>query len=315
LSGALPLDLSYLEKLTHLDLGQNNFSSSIPGEYGKLTNVEYLSLSRNSLSGRIPGDLGNLGNLKVLYLDSNTLDGSLPSSIGKLSAMWELNIAGNQLTGAIPREIGNCSALTFIDLSNNRFSGIIPTNLQNIQNLRYANFSYNNFSGIIEEGSVFYCWDPIYFAGNPNLYVPPSDSCYNSGGRAHLLLALGPLLFCLLLLVVGAAIYKGRAVQKIDDTRLWEMTTFQKLDFGSDDIVECIKEENVVGKGGAGVVYGGIMPNGQQIAVKKLMGIGIGSSNDHGFSAEINTLGKIRHRHLVTLLAFCSSHDTNLLVY
>lgn len=63
------------------------------------------------------------------------------------------------------------------------------------------------------------------------------------------------------------------------------------------------------------MVYRGIMPNGQQIAVKKLTGIGMGSLNDHGFSAEVNTLGKIRHRHIVTLLAFCSNPDTNLLVY
>jgi len=57
------------------------------------------------------------------------------------------------------------------------------------------------------------------------------------------------------------------------------------------------------------------MPNGKQVAVKKLMGMGRGSSNDHGFSAEIKTLGKIRHRHIVKFLAFFSNHDTNLLVY
>jgi len=40
-----------------------------------------------------------------------------------------------------------------------------------------------------------------------------------------------------------------------------------------------------------------------------------GSSHDHGFSAEIQTLGRIRHRHIVRLLGFCSNNETNLLVY
>ncbi|KAM0968295.1 hypothetical protein ACFX2A_016962 [Malus domestica] len=40
-----------------------------------------------------------------------------------------------------------------------------------------------------------------------------------------------------------------------------------------------------------------------------------GSSHDHGFNVEIQTLGRIRHRHIVRLLGFCSNHETNLLVY
>jgi len=181
----------------------------------------------------------------------------------------------------------------------------IPVELQNMQYLTKPDFSYNKFSGIIQEGSWFFYLDPRYFAGNPNLCSPHLGNC-TLRGQAHHKCGLAPLLFCLLLLVVGAAIYKGRAraVKKIVDTGLWEMTTFQKLDFGYDDIVQCLKEENIIGEGGAGVVYRGIMPNGQQIAVKKLMGICIGSLNDHGFSAEVNTLGKIRHRHIVTLLCW-----------
>lgn len=38
-------------------------------------------------------------------------------------------------------------------------------------------------------------------------------------------------------------------------------------------------------------------------------------SHDHGFRAEIRTLGNIRHRNIVRLLAFCSNKETNLLVY
>jgi serine/threonine protein kinase len=57
------------------------------------------------------------------------------------------------------------------------------------------------------------------------------------------------------------------------------------------------------------------MPDGDHVAVKRLSAMSRGSSHDHGFSAEIQTLGRIRHRYIVRLLGFCSNNETNLLVY
>jgi serine/threonine protein kinase len=80
-------------------------------------------------------------------------------------------------------------------------------------------------------------------------------------------------------------------------------------------VLDCLDEDNVIGRGGAGTVYKGVMPSGEIVAVKRLAGEGKGASHDHGFSAEIQTLGKIRHRNIVRLLGCCSNHETNLLVY
>eukprot|EP01018_Ginkgo_biloba_P009420 Gb_17020 [translate_table: standard] len=52
-----------------------------------------------------------------------------------------------------------------------------------------------------------------------------------------------------------------------------------------------------------------------EVAVKRLPGTARGSFHDHGFSAEIQTLGKICHRYIVRLLGFCSGNETNPLVY
>ncbi|GFS44753.1 leucine-rich receptor-like protein kinase family protein [Actinidia rufa] len=65
---------------------------------------------------------------------------------------------------------------------------------------------------------------------------------------------------------------------------------FQKLEFGSEHVLECLKENNIIGRGGAGIVYRGEMPNREHVAVKKLLGISKGSSHDNGLSAEIQTL-------------------------
>ncbi|KAL2538099.1 putative ovule protein [Forsythia ovata] len=71
---------------------------------------------------------------------------------------------------------------------------------------------------------------------------------------------------------------------------------------------------NVIGRGGAGIVYHGKTPNGVEIAVKILLGFG-SNNHDHDFKAKIRTLGNIRHRNIVKLLAFCMNKETNLLVY
>ncbi|KAL8224233.1 hypothetical protein R6Q57_019708 [Mikania cordata] len=57
------------------------------------------------------------------------------------------------------------------------------------------------------------------------------------------------------------------------------------------------------------------MPNNEILAVKYLPAMRHGSSHDHGFNAEIRTLGRIRYMHIVRLLGFCSNHETNSLVY
>lgn len=131
-------------------------------------------------------------------------------------------------------------------------------------------------------------------------------------GKYKLVFALG-LLFCSLTFVV-LAIIKTRKIRR-SNSNSWKLTTFQKLEFGSQDILECLKDNNIIGQGGAGIVYGGTMPNGEQVAIKKLGISKTTSSHDNGLSAEIRTLGRIRHRYIVRLMAFCSNKETNLLVY
>ncbi|XP_021298451.1 G-type lectin S-receptor-like serine/threonine-protein kinase SD2-5 [Herrania umbratica] len=67
-----------------------------------------------------------------------------------------------------------------------------------------------------------------------------------------------------------------------------------------------------VGQGGFGSVYRGVMPDGTQLAVKKLEGIGQGKKE---FRAEVRIIGSIHHVHLVKLKGFCSEGVHRLLVY
>ncbi|KAB5534149.1 hypothetical protein DKX38_017235 [Salix brachista] len=79
------------------------------------------------------------------------------------------------------------------------------------------------------------------------------------------------------------------------------------------DATEDFSEKNRLGQGGFGVVYKGVLPNGQEIAVKRL-------SKDSGqgdleFKNEVLLVAKLQHRNLVKLLGFCLEGIERLLIY
>jgi serine/threonine protein kinase len=70
-----------------------------------------------------------------------------------------------------------------------------------------------------------------------------------------------------------------------------------------------------LGSGGFGVVYKGELPNGLQVAVKVLK-VSMNKKVQEGFMAEIGTIGRTYHVHLVRLYGFCFDRDgTRALVY
>ncbi|KAK3125248.1 hypothetical protein QOZ80_7BG0602270 [Eleusine coracana subsp. coracana] len=72
-------------------------------------------------------------------------------------------------------------------------------------------------------------------------------------------------------------------------------------------------ENNKLGEGGFGTVYKGILPGGQEIAVKKLS-----QSSGHGiqeFKNELVLVAKLQHKNLVRLVGVCMQEHEKLLVY
>ncbi|KAG6549368.1 hypothetical protein Mapa_009086 [Marchantia paleacea] len=67
-----------------------------------------------------------------------------------------------------------------------------------------------------------------------------------------------------------------------------------------------------IGEGGFGTVYKGALPDGTEVAVKRLEGAGQGAKE---FRAEMVTIGSIHHINLVRLYGFCIEGDHPLLVY
>ncbi|GJN10336.1 hypothetical protein PR202_ga28422 [Eleusine coracana subsp. coracana] len=339
LSGGFPSPKSAAAAAPNLgaiSLSNNQLTGALPPTIGNFSGLQKLLLDHNKFTGAVPPELGRLQQLSKADLSGNAFSGEVPPEIGKCRLLTYLDLSQNNLSGKIPPAVSGMRILNYLNLSRNRLAGEIPPTIAGMQSLTAVDFSYNNLSGLVPATGQFSYFNATSFLGNPGLCGPYLGPCHVSGGGAgtersgrsshggggmsntfKLLIVLG-LLLCSIAFA-AMAILKARALKKASEARAWRMTAFQRLEFTCDDVLDSLKEENVIGKGGAGVVYKGAMPDGDHVAVKRLSAMsgraGGGSAHDHGFSAEIQTLGRIRHRYIVRLLGFCSNNETNLLVY
>ncbi|KAL1308974.1 hypothetical protein HN51_051610 [Arachis hypogaea] len=72
-------------------------------------------------------------------------------------------------------------------------------------------------------------------------------------------------------------------------------------------------KENLLGQGGFGFVHRGVLPNGKEVAVKSLKAND--AQGDREFQAEVETISRVHHRHLVSLVGYSLSEQRKILVY
>ncbi|XP_076886975.1 uncharacterized protein LOC143536995 [Bidens hawaiensis] len=345
LEGALPESLSSLSGLQVLDVSRNRLYGPIPYSLGRLVSLNKLILSHNEFSGVIPESLQLCSGLQFLDLSSNKLSGEIPPEIGNIQALEiALNLSCNGLTGPIPVQIGALNKLSILDISYNKLDGNLSM-LSHLDNLVSLNISYNNFTGYLPDNKLFRQLSEADLAGNQGLCSLGKDSCflsnvagsrngkdgYKSGDSKMLKLALSLLItFTIGMMIMGVAVVlrarrrvKGDDESELGESWPWEFTPFQKLNISVDRVLKCLVDTNVIGKGCSGVVYRADTDNGEIIAVKKLwpsMTFDGGYNNEKcavrdSFSAEVKTLGTVRHKNIVRFLGCCWNKKTRLLMY
>ncbi|WOL17237.1 leucine-rich repeat receptor-like kinase protein FLORAL ORGAN NUMBER1 [Canna indica] len=330
LSGDLP-PVILGDNLGTLILSNNMITGSIPPAIGGLLALQNLALDTNRLSGVIPPEIGKIKQLSKLNLSGNYLSGNIPPHLTECTRLAAIDLSRNNLTGVIPEKISALQVLNTLNLSRNWISGGIPSEMQRMRSLTTLDLSYNLLSGRIPSQGQFLVFNESSFMGNLGLCGPLFHHCEaagivegvsGSGGGPQrrwdakralpwvvLAAAVGPLA------VIVAKGWKRWRDERRGRSKGWRMTAFQRLGFTKEDVMECLKDDNVIGKGGAGIVYRGSMASGAEVAIKRLVGRGVGAEHDRGFKAEVTTLGRIRHRNIVRLLGFMSNRETNLLLY
>lgn len=77
---------------------------------------------------------------------------------------------------------------------------------------------------------------------------------------------------------------------------------------------ENFSEKNVLGQGGFGKVYKGVLADGTKVAVKRLTDYE-SPGGDAAFQREVEMISVAVHRNLLRLIGFCTTQTERLLVY
>ncbi|XP_039128705.1 LRR receptor-like serine/threonine-protein kinase SIK1 [Dioscorea cayenensis subsp. rotundata] len=329
LSGSIPLEFQKLESLTYLNFSSNLFKGEIPVELGRIVNLDTLDLSHNDFSGTIPESIGDLEHLLELNLSRNSLSGPVPSEFGNLRSVQIVDMSHNKLSGFIPEELGQLQNIDALILNNNNLYGTIPAQLTNCYSLTSLNLSFNNLSGDIPSSKNFSRFPPESFMGNPMLCGNWLDSCQQDGKKSRvtisrvaiICIALG----CIALIsVLSVAVYRAnqpksfikepsktvKGPPKLVVLRM-EMAIHTYEDIMR--ITENLNEKYIIGYGSSSTVYKCVLKNSKAIAVKRLYNQY--AHNLREFETELETIGSIRHRNLVTLYGYSLSPHGNLLFY
>ncbi|KAJ4827938.1 Receptor-like protein kinase BRI1-like 3 [Turnera subulata] len=289
----------------------------------------FLDLAYNSLSGSIPDNFGSMTYLQVLNLGHNNLTGTIPFSFGGLKSLGVLDLSHNNFQGYIPPSLGTLSFLSDLDVSNNNLTGTIPSGGQLTT---FPASRYENNSGL--------CGVPLPPCGSSsrsqNLYPRVKKQSVAAG------MVIGISFFVLCILGLTLALYRVKKYQKKEEQRekyieslptsgssSWKFSgvpeplsiniaTFEKplrkLTFAH--LLEAtngFSADSLIGTGGFGEVYKAQLKDGCVVAIKKL--IHVTGQGDREFMAEMETIGKIKHRNLVPLLGYCKIGEERLLVY
>ncbi|CAL0318772.1 unnamed protein product [Lupinus luteus] len=300
-----------------------------------------LGTPSQSLSGTLSPSIGNLTNLQIVLLQNNNISGSIPSELGKLSKLQTLDLSNNFFSGEIPSSLGHLKSLQYLRVNNNSLVGACPESLANMAQLAFLDLSYNNISGPVPRilaKSFNIIGNPLVCSTGkePNCHemtlkpmlmnlTNTQDGLSSGRPKSHkMAIAFGLSLGCLCLIVLGFGLFlwwrhkhnkeaffdvKDRHHEEIYLGNL-KMFQFRELQIATHNF----SSKHILGKGGFGNVYKGVLSDGTLVAVKRLKD-GNAAGGEIQFQTEVEMISLAVHRNLLRLYGFCVTPTERLLVY
>ncbi|XP_025681236.1 probable LRR receptor-like serine/threonine-protein kinase At5g10290 isoform X5 [Arachis hypogaea] len=291
-----------------LSLAFMGFTGYLTPRIGALKGLQTLVLNGNGITGGIPKELGNLTRLVRLDLQNNRLTGEIPSSLGNLKKLQFLTLSQNNLNGSIPESLANLPSLINVLLDSNDLSGQIPEGLFNVSKYKYVCFTGNKLNCGMNYRKLC-AYDIADQAGSS--HKPKTG------------IIVGIVLGLVVIICLGGLLFFWRKSYKRDvyvdvagevDGRIafgqLKRFAWRELQIATDNF----SERNVLGQGGFGKVYKGVLPDGTKIAVKRLTDYE-SPGGDAAFQREVEMISVAVHRNLLRLIGFCTTPTERLLVY
>ncbi|KAK9058492.1 hypothetical protein SSX86_023334 [Deinandra increscens subsp. villosa] len=266
------------KNVTSVSFGKQRFSGRISAAFANLTSLRSLSLNDNDLVGSIPESLASLPDLQLLDVSNNNLSGPVPVFPSRVK--FTSTDTGGSPNGAGKGGSGSTGMVVGIVVGVVLFVGIVL-----FVGYKCCIKKKNQKPGKVqdpENGKQIVQASAIGGSSSAHKVLSELQS-QSSGDHTEM------------------SVFEGGNVV-ISIQLLREVTN----NFG---------EENILGRGGFGVVYKGELHDGTKIAVKRMESGVMGTKGLKEFQAEIAVLTKVRHRHLVALLGYCINGNERLLVY
>ncbi|KAL1221181.1 Leucine-rich repeat receptor-like serine/threonine/tyrosine-protein kinase SOBIR1 [Cardamine amara subsp. amara] len=338
LTGSISPVIGKLWALKELTLSNNQLVNSVPVDiFLRCKQLEVLDLRNNRFSGQIPGNFSSLIRLRILDLSSNKFSGNL-NFLKSLRNLENLSVANNLFKGKIPEPKVSFHNLRFFDFSGNRFlDGPVPV----MSKIRLQTSPHQTKHILAETASSLSTKKPINKTTSKAPKEAPKQEKKKKKKKSKkkkvaawilgfAVVAIGATIsgfvFSTMFKLILAAI-RGSGQPAGPSIFSPLIKKAEDLAFLEDEAAVASLE--IIGKGGCGEVFKAELPgsNGKIIAVKKVIQPPKDATEltdeDPKFlnwemrqiRSEINTVGQIRHRNILPLLAHVSRPECHYLVY
>jgi hypothetical protein len=323
-----------LGALKSLLLTGNQFSGQIPADYfSNLTSLKKLWLSHNQFTGTIPESVTHLSHLIELHFEHNKLTGRIPPM--KQTSLKQLDLSYNMLEGEIPQSLSIFDENTF--KGNEGLCGKPLLKLCTVQDNETFLTPMSSASAAGEDDNkndhkndtalvllffaivaflfmFFACGtcskrrdDEFSVLGREKMVDDPVVQVHVPGSNRSRARA-------------SSADYSSRKGDsrkgstnnngKSGISDLVMMNRDRGIAFGLPDLMKAAAE--VLGNGGLGSAYRATMANGLSVVVKRMREMN--RLQKDGFDEQMMWFGRLRHRNILTPLAYHFRREEKLLV-
>ncbi|CAN6180062.1 unnamed protein product [Urochloa humidicola] len=290
-------------EVTQINLPRRNLLGTISPAFANLTKLQRLDLSNNNLTGGIPDALTTMANLNYLDVSNNRLTGQVPEfkqlNIKLMTAGNRFGESGGDSGGGDGSNGGSSPSNPTGSRNSKSNAGMIIGILLAVILLVVCVgfFLHHRKKKNVDKFSPISTKSPSGESEMMKIQVVGTNG--NSNGSSS---------------AIPSELYSHVSADSANVADIFESHGMQLPMSVLLKATNSFDEDYILGRGGFGVVFKGTL-NGKLVAVKRCDSGTMGTKGLQEFMAEIDVLRKVRHRHLVALLGYCTHGNERLLVY